>query len=55
LPLLFLGSQYFFDSYADYGIGPPPYGFRWVRYGPDLLLVSDRTGRIRQVIYGVFY
>lgn len=55
LPLLFLSDQFFFDSYADYGIGPPPYGYRWVRYGPDLLLVGDRTGRIRQVIYGVFY
>jgi Ni/Co efflux regulator RcnB len=55
LPLLFLSSLYFFDSYSDYGIGPPPYGYRWVRYGPDLLLVSRRTGRIRQVIYGVFY
>lgn len=55
LPLLFLSSLYFFDSYANYGIGPPPYGYRWVRYGPDLLLVSRRTGRIRQVIYGVFY
>lgn len=55
LPLLFLSSRYFFDSYADYGIGRPPHGYRWVRYGPDLLLVSNRTGRIRQVIYGVFY
>lgn len=55
LPFLFLTSPFFFDSYADYGIGPPPYGYRWVRYGPDLLLVSRRTGRIRQVIYGVFY
>jgi Ni/Co efflux regulator RcnB len=55
LPLLFLSSQYFFSSYAEYGIGPPPFGFRWVRYGPDLLLVSGRTGRIRQVIYGAFY
>ena len=55
LPMLFLSSRYFFDSYATYGIGAPPYGFHWVRYGPDLLLVSDRSGRIRQVIYGVFY
>ena len=53
--MLFLVSAYYFDSYASYGIGPPPYGCHWVRYGPDVLLVSDRTGRIRQVIYGVFY
>jgi Ni/Co efflux regulator RcnB len=55
LPLLFLTSHYFFDSYASYGLGAPPYGYHWVRYGPDLLLVSDRSGRIRQVIYGAFY
>lgn len=55
LPFLFLTSPYIFDSYNDYGIGPPPRGYRWVRYGPDLLLVSRSSGRIRQVIYGVFY
>jgi len=26
-----------------------------VRYGPDLLMVSIRTGRIADVIYGAFY
>lgn len=55
LPHLFLSSAYYFDDYANYGFGPPPYGCRWVRYGPDLLLVEVRTGRIRDVIYGAFY
>ncbi|WP_454886534.1 RcnB family protein [Sphingomonas oryzagri] len=55
LPHLFLSSRYYFDDYADYGFGPPPYGYRWVRYGPDLLLADVRTGRIRDVIYGAFY
>ncbi|MBA2933138.1 RcnB family protein [Sphingomonas sp. CGMCC 1.13654] len=55
LPHLFLSSTYYFDDYATYGFGPPPYGCRWVRYGPDLLLVDVRTGRIRDVIYGAFY
>ena len=55
IPLLFLSSQYFFDSYADYGIRHPPFGYRWVRYGPDLLLVNNRTGRVLQVIHGAFY
>lgn len=54
LPRLFLSSPYYFDDYAAYGFGPPPYGARWVRYGPDLLLVDVRTGRIRDVIYGAF-
>ncbi len=55
LPRLFLNSLYFFDAFGDYDISPPPYGYHWVRYGSDLLLVNDRSGRIRQVIYGVFY
>ena len=55
LPFLFLSQSYFFSDYYNYGFGPPPYGYVWVRYGPDLLLVNRRTGRIREVIYGVFY
>jgi len=54
LPSIFLSSTYYFDDYATYGFGPPPYGYRWVRYGPDLLLVDQRTGRIRDVVYGAF-
>jgi hypothetical protein len=55
LPHLFLSSPYFYDDYWALGIGAPPPGFRWVRYGPDLLLVNLRTGRIADVIYGAFY
>lgn len=55
LPFLFLSPQYYFNDWRTYGFGAPPAGYRWVRYGPDLLLVSRRTGRIRDVIYGAFY
>ena len=55
LPALFLSSYYFFNDYYDLGIGPPPPGYVWVRYGPDLLLVNRHTGRIIDVIYGAFY
>jgi Ni/Co efflux regulator RcnB len=54
LPRLFLSSGYYYDNYPALGIGAPPPGARWVRYGPDLLLVDVRTGRIRDVIYGAF-
>jgi Ni/Co efflux regulator RcnB len=37
------------------GLSGPPYGYRWVRYGPDLLLVEVATGRIVDVIQGAFY
>lgn len=55
LPPVFLSPGYFFDDYSPLGLGPPPPGYRWVRYGPDLLLVNVRSGRIADVVDGVFY
>jgi Ni/Co efflux regulator RcnB len=55
LPPIFLSAPYYYDSYAPLGLGPPPAGYRWVRYGPDLLLVNVVTGRIADVVDGVFY
>jgi len=55
LPRLFLASPYFFNDWAPLGVGAPPPGYRWVRYGPDLLLVQLNSGRIADVIYGAFY
>jgi Ni/Co efflux regulator RcnB len=54
LPSLFLSSTYYYNNYAALGVGPPAPGYRWVRYGPDLLMVDQRTGRIGDVIYGAF-
>ena len=55
LPHVFLSDPYFYDSYATLGLGAPPPGYRWVRYGTDLLLVNVTTGRIADVVDGVFY
>lgn len=55
LPRIFLSNQYYYDNWYDLGFGAPPHHYRWVRYGPDLLLVNLRTGRIADVVYGVFY
>ncbi|MFS2110382.1 RcnB family protein, partial [Sphingomonas sp. Sphisp140] len=55
LPLLFLSNSYYYDGWYDLGLGAPPRGYRWVRYGPDLLLVNIRTRRVVDVIYGAFY
>jgi Ni/Co efflux regulator RcnB len=55
LPPPFLNSGYYYANYAPLGLGPPPPGYRWVRYGPDLLLVNIVTGRIADVVDGVFY
>jgi Ni/Co efflux regulator RcnB len=55
LPRLFRSSAYYYTNWYSLGFGPPPPGYAWVRYGPDLLLVNIYTGRIRDVVYGVFY
>lgn len=54
LPAIFLGSVYWYNDYGTLGLYPPPPDYRWIRYGPDLLLVDTRNGRIREVYYGVF-
>ena len=53
LPALFMSSAYYYNDYHH--VGYPPHGYRWVRYGPDLLLVDIYTHRIAYVVPGVFY
>lgn len=55
LPAIFLSSAYLFQDYAMIGVGPPPVGYYWVRYGPDLLLIDRRSRAVVDVIYGAFY
>jgi Ni/Co efflux regulator RcnB len=55
LPPVFLAPPYYYVGYAPLGLGPPPAGYQWIRYGPDLLLVDTVTGRIADVVEGVFY
>ena len=48
LPPVFLVPDYYYTDWATLGLEPPPPGFQWVRYGPDLLLVNveeDARGR----------
>jgi hypothetical protein len=55
LPGLFLSQSYFIGNWAAYGLGPPPPGLEWVRYGPDALLVNVYTGQVVDTVYGVFW
>jgi Ni/Co efflux regulator RcnB len=55
LPSIFLSTAFFYDDFAPLGLEPPPPGYRWVRYGPDLLLVNATTGRVADVVDGTFY
>jgi Ni/Co efflux regulator RcnB len=54
LPDVFLTRAFFWDSYARVGLPAPPARTRWVRYGPDLVLVGIPSGRVLEVAYGVF-
>ena len=55
LPAVFLAPAYYYTNWAALGVSPPPPGFQWVRYGPDLVLVDVNTGQISDVVYGAFY
>ena len=55
LPQLLFSAAYYFTDYASIGLDAPPYGYQWVRYGPDVVLVNIRTGEILDVVSGVFY
>src|SRR6266404_928329 len=55
LPIAFWARDYWLDTYWNFGLIDPPYGYVWVRYGPDALLVDVATGQILSVEYGVFY
>ncbi len=54
LPRAFWGREYYFYDYAAFGLDPPGPGYQWVRYGPDLLLISLATGAIVQTVYGAY-
>jgi Ni/Co efflux regulator RcnB len=40
--------------YWRFGLFDPPYGYVWVRYGDDALLVDVETGRILASVYDLF-
>ena len=55
LPMAFWGREYWLDGYAQFGLINPPYGYVWVRYGDDAMLVAVVSGLILSVQYNVFY
>ncbi|MEE8438831.1 MAG: RcnB family protein [Micropepsaceae bacterium] len=55
LPSLFISAQYFYNDYYALGVAPPLPGHRWIRYGPDLLLVDLYSGEVVDVVYSAFY
>ncbi len=55
LPAIYFGRNYWINDYNSYDLIAPPYGYVWVRFGPDALLINEYSGEIVQVDYGVFY
>ena len=55
LPSIFWTRNYWIMDYWMFDLMNPPYGYVWVRYGDDALLVNVQTGLILRVVYSVFY
>ena len=55
LPAIYWTRNYWLTSYWQFGLINPPYGYVWVYYYHDALLVSVESGHILRVVYGVFY
>lgn len=54
-PPIFWTRDYWIVDYWIFGLIDPPYGYVWVRYDGDAILVNVQTGVILRVVYGVFY
>jgi Ni/Co efflux regulator RcnB len=47
-------DDYLIDDFVAAGLMEPPHGDRWMRFGPDALLIDPQSGQVLDVIYGVF-
>jgi len=55
LPFVWLAPQFWIVDYWWYDLPIAPWGFVWVRYGPNALLVDAYTGEVVEVEYDVFW
>jgi Ni/Co efflux regulator RcnB len=55
LPRGWYGQDYWVGDFLDYGLPYPPPGYEWVRVGGDALMIDRYTGRIVQVVRGIFW
>jgi Ni/Co efflux regulator RcnB len=54
LPGAFFARSFWIGDFGIYGLFAPPYGYVWVRYGPDAVLIDEYTGEVISVEYGMF-
>lgn len=45
VPNYWIGSNFFIDDFAYFGLATPPRGYRWIRYYDDAVMIDDR-GRV---------
>lgn len=55
LPYGWYSSDWYINDYYDYGLPQPPYGYEWIRNGPDALMVNIANGEVVESAPGVFY
>jgi Ni/Co efflux regulator RcnB len=55
LPFGWFTAQWYINDYYDYQLPVPPYGFEWIRNGPDALLVNIGNGMVVEDVPGIFY
>lgn len=55
LPRGWYAQDYWIGDFLDYDLPYPPPGYEWVRVGGDALMVDRYTGRIVQVVRGIFW
>jgi len=55
LPRGWYGQNYWIGDFLDYDLPYPPPGYEWVRVGGDALMIDRYSGRIVQVVRGIFW
>lgn len=50
LPRHYWGRDHWVGNWRRHALPRPPYGYNWVRIGPDYVLVDAYTGRVVQVV-----
>jgi Ni/Co efflux regulator RcnB len=55
VPRVFFGGNYWIGNPGYYQLPPAYAGTRWIRVGPDALLIRGYDGYVVRIIRGIFY
>ncbi len=55
LPRSYWGERYWVGRPVNYGLPYAGRGLRWIRVGPDALLIRQYNGSVVRVVRGIFY